>query len=95
MDYPGYSWTAGSRKHRVSRSQARYVVEHAGLYFVRQAVPPDRPDEALLFVGDDAQGAKLEVVGVELVGGRLRVIHAMPMRPGYEPLYQEALRWRQ
>jgi hypothetical protein len=63
---PGYSWTAGSRKHRVSRSQARYVVEHAGLYFVRPAVPPGRPDEALLFVGDDAQGAKLEVVGVDL-----------------------------
>jgi hypothetical protein len=63
MDYLGYSWTAGSRKHRVSRSQARYVAEHAGLYFVRPAVPPDRPDEALLFVGDDAQGAKLEVGG--------------------------------
>jgi hypothetical protein len=70
MDYPGYSWTAGSRKwtagsrkHRVSRSQARHVVEHAELYFVRPAVPPDRPDEALLFVGDDAHGAKLEVLG--------------------------------
>jgi hypothetical protein len=79
----------------VSRSQARYVVEHAGLYFVRPAVPPDRPDEALLFVGDDAHGTKLEVAGAELADGRLRVIHAMPMRPGYEPLYQEALKWRQ
>jgi hypothetical protein len=95
MDYSGYSWTAGSRKHRVSRSQARHVVEHAELYFVRPADPPDRPDEALLFVGDDAHGLKLEVVGVELADGRLRVIHAMPMRPGYEPLYQEAHKWRQ
>jgi hypothetical protein len=67
----------------------------AGLYFVRPADPPDRPDEALLFVGDDAHGAKLEVLGVELADGRLRVIHAMPMRPGYEPLYQEAHQWRQ
>jgi hypothetical protein len=65
------------------------------LYFVRPAVLPGRPAEALLFVGDDAQGAKLEVAGVELADGRLRVIHAMPMRPGYEPLYQEALTWRQ
>ena len=71
------------------------MVEHAGLYFVRPAHPPDWPDEALLFVGDDADGTKLEVVGVELADGRLRVIHAMPMRPGYQPLYQEALKWQQ
>jgi len=37
----------------------------------------------------------LEVVGVELVDGRLRVIHAMPMRPGYHVLYEEARKWRQ
>jgi hypothetical protein len=80
---------------RVSRSQARHVVAHAGLYFVRPADPPGRPDEALLFVGDDADGAKLEVMGAELADGRLRVIHAMPMRPGYERLYQEAQKWRQ
>ena len=57
--------------------------------------PPGRPDEALLFVGDDADGTKLEVVGVELADGRLRVIHAMQMRVGYEPLYKEAQKWRQ
>jgi hypothetical protein len=48
----------------------------------------------LLFVGDDAHGSKLEVLGVELADGRLRVIHAMPMRPDYELLYQEARKWR-
>lgn len=95
MDYPGYSWTAGSRKHRVSRSQVRHVVEHSGLYFVRSADPPARPDEALLFVGDDAEGIALEVVGVELADGRLRVIHAMPMRASYELLHKEARQWRQ
>jgi hypothetical protein len=79
----------------VSRSQARHVVEHAGLYFVRLPTLPDRPDEALLFVGDHAEGTKLQVVGVELADGSLRVIHAMPMRPGYEPLYREAQKWRQ
>jgi hypothetical protein len=46
-------------------------------------------------VGEDDQGIKVEVVGVELSDGRLRVIHAMPMRPSYEPLYQEAQKWRQ
>ncbi len=95
MNYPGYSWTAGARKHRVSRTQVRRVVQDAGLYFVRPGDPPARPDEALLFVGDDADGNKLEVVGVELADGRLRVIDAMPMRPGYEALYKEAQRWRQ
>ena len=59
------------------------------------AAPPDRPDEAVLFLGDDEAGAQLEVVGVELADGRLRVIHAMPMRTGYQDLYEEAKKWRQ
>ena len=95
MEYEGFSWTAAARKHRVSRAQVSYLVVHAGLYFVRPAAPPDQPDEALLFLGDDEEGMPLEVVGVELVDGRLRVIHAMPMRPGYHDLYEEARKWRQ
>jgi hypothetical protein len=91
----GFSWTAGARKHRVSRSQVRHVIAHAGLFFVRAATPPDRPDEALLFVGDDELGARLEVVGVELADGGLRGIHAMAMRAGYDELYEEAKKWRQ
>jgi len=54
-----------------------------------------RPDEAVRFLGDDEAGAQLEVVGVELADGRLRVIHAMPMRTGYQDLYEEAKKWRQ
>jgi hypothetical protein len=61
---------------------------------VRKADPPERPDEALLFLGDDAAGTEIEVVGVLLDDGRLRVIHAMPMRENYRPLYEEAKRWR-
>jgi hypothetical protein len=91
--YAGFSWTAGARKHRVSREQVRHVVEHAGLFFVRPAAPPERPDEALLFVGADEHGTVLEVVGVELADGRLRVVHAMAMRPTYQGLYEEAERW--
>jgi hypothetical protein len=73
----------------------RHVVRHAGLFFARPAVPPKRPDEALLFLGDDEHGMPIEVVGVELAGGLLRVIHAMPMRPAYHDLYEEAKKWLQ
>ena len=65
------------------------------MYFVRPADPPRRPDEALLFVGDDAAAVAIEVVGVELADGRLPIIHAMPMRAAYRELYEEAKRWRQ
>lgn len=95
MEYSGFSWTAASRKHQVTRAQVRHVVAAAGLFFVRPAAPPQRPDEALLFLGDDEHGARLEIVGVELADGRLRVIHAMPMRTSYEALYEEARKWRQ
>jgi hypothetical protein len=64
VEYEGFSWTAAARKHRVSRAQMSYVVVHAGPCFVRPAAPPDRPDEALLFLGDDEEGMPLEVVGV-------------------------------
>ena len=91
----GFSWTAAARKHQVSRPRVRHVIELVGMYFVRPAFPPTRPDEALLFVGDDAAGVAIEVVGVELTDGRLRVIHAMPMRTAYRELYEEARSWRQ
>lgn len=52
--------------------------------------PPQRPDEALLFLGDDQRGERLEGVGGELADGRPRVIGAMPMRPSYKDLYEEA-----
>jgi len=66
VEYAGFSWTASSRKHRVTRAQVRYVVGQAGLVFARPAAPPQRPDDGLLFVGEDADGVRLEVVGVEL-----------------------------
>jgi len=90
VHFPGFTWAAGARRHRVTRSQARHVVLGARLFFVRPAAPPQRPDEAPLFPGDDQRGERLEVVGVELTDGRLRAIHAMPMRPSYTDLYEEA-----
>ena len=94
MRFRGYSWTAGARRHGIDRSQVRHIIEHSGLVYVRPPIPPDRPDEALLFIGDDDEGMPVEVVGVLLADGRLRVIHAMEMRSGYRPLYEEAKRWR-
>lgn len=95
VEYSGFSWTAGARKHRVSRSRVRNVVTQAELYFVRPAAPPGQPDEALLFLGADQEGERLEVVGVELADGRLRIVHAMAMRIGYEDMYEEAKTWRE
>ena len=34
-------------------------------------------------------------VGIEMDDGRIRVIHAMPMRPAYRALYEEANQWPQ
>jgi hypothetical protein len=80
-------------KIRVSRRQVRHVVGHAGLVFVREPSLPERADEALLFLGDDEHGVPLEVLGVELADGRLRVIHAMEMRAAYGDLHEEAKAW--
>lgn len=95
VEYAGFSWAAAARKHGVSRAQVQFVVGRVGVCFVRPALPPDRPDEAVLFVGDDEAGEAVEVVGVELADGSLRVIHAMPMRSNYRPLYEEAKKWQQ
>lgn len=86
---PELSWTAASRKHRVTREQVRAVVAGATTVLVRPADPPARPDEALLFLGADAEGRLIEVVGVELDDGRLRIIHAMPMRASYQRLHRD------
>jgi len=93
MRFVAYSWTAASRRHGVSRERAAHVVEHCGLVLVRPPVLPDRPDEVLLFLGDDQDGIALEVVGVLLDDGRLRVIHAMVMQRRYLPLYEEVATW--
>ena len=93
--YLGYSGTAISRKHGILRAQVRHVVETSRVVFVRPADPPTRPDEALLFLGDDSAGQPIELVGIEMDDGRLRDIHAMPMRRAYRALYEEARQWPQ
>jgi hypothetical protein len=45
----------------------RHVVEHCGLVGVRPPELPRRPDEAILFLGEDSAGRAIEVLGV-LIG---------------------------
>jgi hypothetical protein len=43
----------------------------------------------LVYLGDDAGERALEVMAVELPGGELLVIHAMPLRAKYRRQYEE------
>jgi len=89
-------WTRAATKHRISRERSRYVIEHCGLRF-DQEPPADSPENAsprLVFLGDDMDGAALEVMAVELEDGSLLVIHAMPLRDRYRGQYEEAKKWR-
>jgi hypothetical protein len=69
------------------------VIEHCGLIFY-VAPPANDQDPRLLFLGDDESGIALEVMAVELEGGELYAIHAMPLRDRYRAEYEEAKRWR-
>lgn len=87
-----YEWTRSASKHRVSRARALHVLETAPIAFPlldREGEPDPR---MLLFVGDDPHGVPLEIV-VRLPGEDVvRVIHVMPMRPKYRPLYDRLTR---
>lgn len=60
------------------------------------SAPDDEPDrtDRVLFLGPDAAGVTLEVVGIELDNGDLVVIHAMRMRRRYERACAQVMRWR-
>lgn len=75
-------------RHGISRDRARHVVEHCAcpLY------PPNPDDEDLVvFLGPDAGGVPLEVIGVELAGGDLLVIHVMKLRRKYRDDYAKVM----
>jgi hypothetical protein len=86
-------WARSATRHRIKRSRSQFVIEHCGLIFY-VAPPANDQDERLLFLGDDESGIALEVMAVELEGGDLYVIHAMPLRDRYRAEYEEAKRWR-
>jgi hypothetical protein len=47
-----------------------------------------------VFLGEDAEAVKLEIVAVELNQASLLVIHAMPMRRHLKERYEESKKWR-
>lgn len=67
-------FTTASRKHRLGRAHIRYVLATQE----PEEVMTNRGEQGWLYIGADDRGLILEVIAVELDGGDLLVIHAMP-----------------
>lgn len=91
-------WTRSATRHRISHERSRYVLERCGLRYRERASyddgDPTWKDDRIFFLGDDADGAWLEVVAVELDEEVFLVIHSMPLRDQHRVKYEEAKRWR-
>ena len=74
-------WTQSSRRHRIGRAHARFVMDTTEPSPIRTA----SDSEGLLWVGPDDRGVELEIVAVALPDLYL-VIHVMPtaLRGGTE-----------
>ncbi len=68
----------------------RHVVETC-----RSPLYSDDEDRAdmVLFVGSDAHGVPLEVVGIEIADDDLLIIHAMRLRASNRDDYERVMRW--
>ena len=75
-----------ARKHGVASDDILHAVAHAMVTLPRV----DRPPGGTLHLGPDRAGRLLEVVSVREGGDVHHVIHAMPMRRGYERHLREA-----
>jgi hypothetical protein len=71
-------FTTASRKHRIGRTHVRYVLATQE----PEEITTNRGEQGWLYVGPDDRGLILEVIAVELEGGDLLVIHAMPATLG-------------
>jgi hypothetical protein len=67
-------FTTASRKHRLGRAHVRYVMATQE----PEEIVTTQGERGLKYVGPDDRGLELEVIAVELDGGDLLVIHAMP-----------------
>jgi hypothetical protein len=67
-------FTTASRRHRLGRAHVRYVMA------TQQAaeIVTAHGERGWIYIGPDDRGLELEVIAVELDGGDLLVIHAMP-----------------
>lgn len=67
-------FTRGSRKHRIGRTHAKFVMAT----FEPTVIPADDvADERLVWVGEDERGCELEIVALNL-DEMVLVIHVMP-----------------
>ena len=72
-----------ARKHGVTDRQIEHALDHARLF----ADPADESSPTgTLVLGPDSAGNMLELIVLHFDDGRDMVIHAMPMRHGYESL---------
>jgi len=69
-----FRFTRVSRKHRIGRAHARYVIE---TYEPSATETPESGDMELLWVGEDERGRELEIVAIDKADYIL-VIHVMP-----------------
>lgn len=67
-------FTRGSRKHRIGRGSAEYVMANVQ----PQVIPADGDaDERFVWIGEDERGRELEIVALNL-DEMVLVIHVMP-----------------
>jgi hypothetical protein len=83
---------------RMTRSNMSSTIIRGGPYLVESATYPGKLVE--LYVGDDAQGSAIEVIGESRedpdAPGEwvLVVFHADRLRRSYRHYYEEQMRWR-
>ena len=73
---------SSARRHGVADKDIEHAMQHA-------IVVAEDDEGKGLYLGPDRAGNLLEVVCVIRAGGSEVVIHAMPMRSGYESLLRE------
>ena len=82
-------------KHGIAPESMIWVVETAGLIFLRPAEPErGRSSEQYVYLGDDPDGVPLEVMSIPTADGQVLIIHAMPLRAKFHDQYLEAMGWR-
>jgi hypothetical protein len=82
-------------KHRISRERSLYVIEHCGMQIIERHRNSANSgvDRRVAFLGDDLEGAALEVIAAEPEEDEFLVIHAMELRNRHQALYVEARSW--
>jgi hypothetical protein len=73
-----------ARKHGISDEDIQHAVEHALV-----VAESEEDTDKVLYLGPDRAGNLLELIAVLRTNEPELVIHAMPMRPMYEPLLRD------